>query len=162
MRARFPTLLLLWIAAIHCDPGTTHEAALRQVLFICEHGAAKSVIAAAYFNQLAAQRGVSVHAVARGSDPQDEPSKLTVAGLRADGLVPAPTKPKPITASDVRGSLEVVAFDCQEPVMKPLSAIGVCWNDVPPIATGYDAVRDRIRTRVALLLDQIVNRGAKQ
>lgn len=30
------------------------------VMFVCEHGAAKSVIATAYFNKLAAERGLPV------------------------------------------------------------------------------------------------------
>ena len=33
-------------------------AAAPAVIFVCEHGAAKSLIAAAYFNKLAAERGM--------------------------------------------------------------------------------------------------------
>jgi hypothetical protein len=126
---------------------------------VCEHGAAKSVIAAAYFNQLAAERGTSLRAVARGSDPQPEPSNTAVAGLRGDGLEAAPTKPQPVTGGDVRTSFQVVAFDCLEPSMRPLSAMGTCWNDVPAIANGYEPVRDSIRRRVATLLDRLVADG---
>ena len=33
------------------------------VLFICEHGSAKSVVAAAHFNQIAADRGLPYRAI---------------------------------------------------------------------------------------------------
>jgi hypothetical protein len=40
------------------------------VIFVCEHGAAKSVIAAAYFNRLASQGNLALTAVARGTHPE--------------------------------------------------------------------------------------------
>lgn len=41
------------------------------VVFVCEHGAAKSLIASAYFNTLAAERGLCARATFRGVDPKD-------------------------------------------------------------------------------------------
>jgi arsenate reductase (thioredoxin) len=154
------SVFLMLAAAMHCQARRSAEKAQSQVVFVCEHGAAKSVIAAAYFNQLSAERGTSLRAVARGSDPQPEPSTTAVAGLRGDGLEAAPTNPQPVTGGDVRTSFQVVAFDCLEPAMRPLSAMGMCWNDVPELANGYHPVRDSIRTHVAALLDQLVADGA--
>ena len=37
-----------------------------RVLFVCLHGAAKSVVAAAHFRRLAAARGLAIDAVAAG------------------------------------------------------------------------------------------------
>lgn len=42
------------------------------VLFVCEHGSAKSVVAAAHFNRLAEQRGLPFHAISRGTAPDEE------------------------------------------------------------------------------------------
>ena len=36
------------------------------VIFVCEHGAAKSVVATAYFNKLASERGLPYRASFRG------------------------------------------------------------------------------------------------
>jgi len=57
------------------DPGVLASASdlnipAKDGVFICEHGAAKSVIAAAYFNKLAAERHLNFHAIARGLTPQ--------------------------------------------------------------------------------------------
>lgn len=42
------------------------------VLFVCLHGSAKSVIAAAYFERLVVQRGVDVRAMSAGVEPDAE------------------------------------------------------------------------------------------
>jgi len=39
----------------------------KAVVFVCEHGAAKSVVATAYFNKLAAERGLPFRATFRGT-----------------------------------------------------------------------------------------------
>jgi arsenate reductase (thioredoxin) len=47
-------------------PVQTHDS---QVLFVCEHGNVKSLMAASYFNQLARERRLPFQAVSRGSPP---------------------------------------------------------------------------------------------
>ncbi len=42
------------------------------IVFVCEHGAAKSVIAATYFNKLANEKGLNLKAIARGTHPDQE------------------------------------------------------------------------------------------
>jgi protein-tyrosine-phosphatase len=43
---------------------------VRTVVFVCQHGAAKSVLAAALLERLAAEQGVSLRARARGTEPE--------------------------------------------------------------------------------------------
>src|SRR5215471_2722365 len=79
--------LLLGTSAVSAqttDPPRGASAAT--VVFVCEHGSAKSVIAAAHFNRLAAARGLPYHAVARGTNPDPEVAAGVVNGLVADGL----------------------------------------------------------------------------
>ena len=56
-----------------------------QVVFVCEHGAAKSIMAAAHFNQLAEKRRLPHRAVARGTHPDPAFSSKAVAGLNVKG-----------------------------------------------------------------------------
>jgi protein-tyrosine-phosphatase len=128
-------------------------------VFVCEHGAAKSVVAMAYFNKLAAERGLDMHAVARGADPQDRPSTSATAGLRGDGLPPSLDPPRPLTASEVRGSTHVVAFDCNQGAMKALKGMDICWDDVPATADDYPRARDIIQARVSAVIDDLVAHG---
>jgi arsenate reductase (thioredoxin) len=44
----------------------------RNIVFVCLHGAAKSVIAAAYVQRLAESRGWNIRATSVGIDPEPE------------------------------------------------------------------------------------------
>src|SRR5215467_9813815 len=63
------------------------------VVFVCEHGSAKSVIAAAHFNRLAAEKGLPYRAIARGTKPDDVVAPAVKAGLASDGLDVSNWKP---------------------------------------------------------------------
>jgi hypothetical protein len=54
------------------------------IIFVCEHGAAKSILSAAIFNKLAAERGLNFRAIARGTNPDPEISPKVARGLQAE------------------------------------------------------------------------------
>src|ERR671930_1747505 len=85
------------------------------IVFVCEHGAAKNVIATAYFNKLAAERTLPYRATFRGTSPQDDLSVRAVAGLKADGLAAPTGKPAAITDGDVSGATHIFAIGCKLP-----------------------------------------------
>jgi hypothetical protein len=125
-----------------------------RVVFVCEHGAAKSLIAAAYFNKLAAERGLVERAIFRGVSPGDDLSIVAVEGLRADG-VPIPAgKPTAITSEDVAQANYVFAIGCTLPKAAVSSGKAADWTDVPG-DRGYAPMRDAIVTHVRALLDEI-------
>ncbi len=149
---RWPLCLVAALAA--CQPPP------EEVVFVCEHGAAKSVVAAAVFNRLATQRGLRARAVARGAAPQEQLAKSAVDGLGGDGLAAGIDVPRALTADDVRQSSRIVTFDCDQATMKGLLGMGACWGDVPATGQGYARARDAIRTHVEALLDQMA--GARR
>ena len=152
-------LFLLGLAPLACNVRPAPTPAPTEIVFVCEHGAAKSVVASQYFNSLAAERGLAIRSVARGADPQAELSVSAVKGLKEDGLPPTPGAPRPLTAADVRGSARVIAFDCEEPAMKALRGMDACWDDVPATGQDYARARDRIRAHVEAMVDQMVAQG---
>ena len=57
-----------------------------QILFVCERGSVKSLMATSYFNQLAAQRGLPWRAVSRGVAPDSTTvPKRIAAALHVSG-----------------------------------------------------------------------------
>src|SRR5512132_2737704 len=72
------------------------------VVFICEHGAAKSIIAAAEVNRLAEQKGRPHWAISRGTNPDPEFASAVIAGLRKDGLSAPAGKPRLISAGELK------------------------------------------------------------
>src|SRR5262245_50830165 len=124
------------------------------VVFVCEHGAAKSVIATAYFNKLAAERGLPYRATFRGTSPQDDLSVRTVAGLKADGVEVPSGKPAAITESDVAAATHIFAIGCTLPDKAQRSGKSADWSDVPD-DQGYVPMRDAIVRHVKQLLAEL-------
>lgn len=149
-RTRYLGLILA--ASFAMAQAAPQAAPPKTIVFLCEHGAAKSVIAAAYFNQFAAERHLPFHAIARGTTPQEQLSQSAVAGLKQDGVAFPSDKPKLLSADDARKAVRVVAF-C--PVPDSLARKQVEHYDVPAPADGYDKSRDEILKHVRALIDQL-------
>jgi arsenate reductase len=127
------------------------------IVFVCEHGAAKSVIAATLFNKLAAERGLRQRAIYRGATPQAELSAATLKGLRDDGLLLPADKPAPITPGDVNAATYIFAIGCTLPESATASGKAESWTDVPEVSDGYAAARDAIRRHVQRLIELLQN-----
>jgi protein-tyrosine-phosphatase len=132
-------------------------AASPSIVFVCEHGAAKSVIATAYFNKLAADRGLPYRATFRGTAPQDDLSVRAVAGLKADGLPIPSGKPASISDADVAQAPHIFAIGCTLPAAAAKSGKASDWSDVPD-DLGYAPMRDAIVRHVTALLDDLQKR----
>ena len=122
-------------------------------MFVCEHGAARSVIAAAWFNKLAAEQHLPYRAVARGVTPQDNLSASTVAGLRRDGVEFPSEKPKGLTKLEADSAAAVMTFYPLPAAMKPEQPESTF--EVPAPGDGYDQSRDAILVHVKALLDDL-------
>ena len=124
------------------------------VIFVCEHGAAQSVIAAAYFNRLATERRLPYRAIARGASPQETPSVATAAGLKADGMPVNSDRPKGLSDVEAAEAVRIVAF-CPIPDRFAHMAPVEKHEDVPLISDGYAAARDKIVGYVKQVLDEL-------
>jgi len=147
-----PVLLLTLLSTATASGLQT--ASSPAVVFVCEHGAAKSLIASAYFNKLAAERGLKARASFRGVAPQDDLSVRTVAGLKADGLLIPEQKPTAISDADIDHATLIFAIACQLPTAAATSGKAASWDDVPE-NDGYPAMRDAIVRHVNALLNQL-------
>jgi arsenate reductase (thioredoxin) len=125
-----------------------------EVVFVCEHGAAKSLIATAYFNKLAAERGLPFRATFRGTAPQDNLSVRAVDGLKADGVAIPAGKPSAISDHDVAGATHIFAIGCRLPDKARQSGKAADWSDVPD-DRGYAPMRDAILRHVQQLLHDL-------
>ncbi|HMS00111.1 MAG TPA: hypothetical protein PKK96_14505 [Anaerolineales bacterium] len=123
----------------------------KTLLFICEHGAAKSIIAATYFNKLASEANLELRAVARGTNPDAELSPKTVAGLQADGLTPTESSPQKLSLADIESSQQVVTF-CELPEEYRNKTAVEQWDEVPPVSEDYEKARDAIVERIRWLI----------
>ena len=134
------------------DAQQTKQSA--RIVFVCEHGAARSVIAAAYFNKLAAERGLPHRAITRGTSPDAEFGAATVAGLRADGIPVPVGKPQLVGTSDLLGADQVVTFAVDLPGGLP-AVKRVDWSNIPGPTADYAGARNAIETRVRALIEEL-------
>ena len=146
---RLIALTLLAFQPAAQPPGTSAS-----IVFVCEHGAAKSVIATAYFNKLAAERGLPYRATFRGTSPQDTLSVRAIAGLKDDGIAVPSGKPAAISDSDVDKATHIFAIGCTLPDKARRSGKADDWSDVPD-DEGYGPMRDAIVRHVKDLLDTL-------
>src|SRR5262245_53036282 len=143
-----------WAAPVNSQKGSESAGQIpqnRQIVFVCEHGAALSVVSAAYFNKLAKEEHLNVHAIARGTAPQQDIAASAEKGLREDGVVSETKRPEALTEKDATGSLRIVAF-CAIPDEYSKVATVLTWNDVPPTGVDYAAARDAILRHVRELI----------
>jgi arsenate reductase (thioredoxin) len=86
----------------------THDS---QVLFVCEHGNVKSLMAVSYFNQLAQERRLPFRAVSRGTAPDSTTVPPTIIqGLRGDGFDVSSFHPSAVRVSDISASQRVITI----------------------------------------------------
>lgn len=117
------------------------------IVFVCEHGAAKSILAAAYFNKLADEMGLDLRAIARGTNPDDEFSSQTLAGLAEDGLHLTESTPQKLAEADIQNAEQVITF-CDLPVEYHQKAIVERWDRIPHVSEDYEKARDAILERI--------------
>ena len=122
------------------------------VLFVCLHGAAKSVIAEEHFRRLAAERGLRVTAHSAGVEPDDAIPPRVLAGLAADGIAAEERAPRALSSEALRDATYVVSFGCDLSALAPERADVERWDDVPMVSDGYEAARSAIVARVSALV----------
>ena len=121
------------------------------IIFICEHGAAKSIIAATYFNKLASERNLGAYAIARGINPDSELGPKTIEGLSRDGLTPTESAPQKLTLAEVESVQQIISF-CEIPEEYQNKTPIEQWNDIPPVSENYETARDAILEKLNVML----------
>jgi arsenate reductase (thioredoxin) len=151
MRRSFIVAAILLLGVV-AAPGQDKQEN-QTILFVCEHGSAKSVIAAAHFNRLAEQRKLPYRAIARGINPDPEIPQQVRVNLAKDGLDVAAWKPQLVAEKDVREAARVVTFGCKLPFPEKITAGKlVDWQDVPSTSEDYERARTVIVDKIEALM----------
>lgn len=129
---------------------------MREILFLCQYGGAKSVMAASYFNRMMEQSSMPFVGVAAAAETPYERVPDPVADLlERDGIAVRDFKPREVVAEDTRSAEKIVSMDCD------LSAVDLSgseverWDDVPRPSVDLDGSASAIRTHVERLVAEL-------
>lgn len=147
------TILIAFLLISFGCNGQEAEKDKKVVLFVCEHGAARSLLASTYFNKLAAQKGLNYTSIFRGAQPDSVLNPAAVAGLKKDGFTVPDRQPIPVSTADEQSASRVVTFDCAVPIesRKPKEN----WANISPVGKDYEKAREEILKHVRELIDSL-------
>jgi len=127
---------------------------MKEILFLCQHGGAKSVIAVCHFNRLAAERSLPfVAAAAAAEDPYDAVPGPVADHLEREGFDVRAFKPHQAAAGEIGAAVRVVTIGCEVPGFHER------WDDVPAASEDLEASVAAIRRHVEVLAEALAEDG---
>jgi len=154
-----PSLLAvaLMLSSASITLGAQQAAAPPQgtVLFVCEHGTVRSLLAKILFEQYAKEVGLNMLAVSRGTAVDSALPAFMVQGLKADHVSLGSWRPQTLGPSDLANASFVVSFDIPLAATATANVPRAQWDALPPVSQNYAAGRDAIKMRVHQLVDSL-------
>lgn len=152
-------ITMIGVLAAATMAGTVGKGEIRTepgpVVFVCEHGSAKSLIAREWFDRLARERGLSVRAVSLGVVPDAAVPAPIVEALQKDGFDVRAFVPSRADGEALEGASRVVAIGLKPGALPVPEEVLEAWDGIPPTAPRYEATRDALKKRIEALLDRL-------
>ena len=151
---RIAALLMVYVMApldIVAQKGTGPST--KSVLFVCEHGTARSLLA---------KVGLNMTAVSRGTQADSIMPPWMLKGLDNDHVVLGSWRPQTLQSSDVANASFVVSFDLPTAAIVGVTVPRVQWDSLPSVSRDYAIGRDAIKLRVHHLVDSLKQATAQQ
>jgi arsenate reductase (thioredoxin) len=122
------------------------------ILFVCEHGAGRSAIAASYFNKKAEKQGLIYRAIFRGIDPQEALGASTKNGLIKDSVDVTSLIPIKLSKNDIAKAYKLITLDCTLP--STFNKADTHWTGIE-MNGNYEVSKKQIALKVDSLLTQL-------
>ena len=132
------------------------------VLFMCPHGAAKSVLASAYFEQLAKERGLNVRVESGGTDPDPTVAPAVAAHLKQHGYPVRAGVPRKVTPTAFESADLVISLGCDLSGLPERRGRLERWDDVPAPSEDFARADQAIRKRVTALIEELVRSAPRK
>lgn len=130
------------------------------VLFICEHGSVRSVMATLMFDEYAKAAGLPMRAMSRGTVIDSIVPPWLQQKLKADQFTLGNFAPMRLSTADLANASLVISFDLPSTVTAGTRAPLARWDSLPSVSQNYVAGRDAIKVRVQALVDSMARNRA--
>jgi protein-tyrosine-phosphatase len=147
---------------VEAQNASAQSATPPTVLFMCPHGAAKSVLASTYVQRAAKERGLNVRVETAGTDPDPEIAPAVAAHLKKGGYDVPAAKPRRATDADMATADVVISIGCDLKGLPPAKGTLIRWDDVPAPSEDFKAADEKIRERVVQLVDELVRKQSSK
>ena len=148
-------IVLTAVAAMRVGAQDSGAQPRRTVLFVCEHGTVKSLLAKVLFEQYAAEIGLDVGVVSRGTRPDSIVPAWMQFSLATDHITLGAWRPQALTPADLQSASYVVSFDVPTSATSGARVPRAQWDGLPSVSADYVGGRDAMRTRIHLLADSL-------
>ena len=146
------------------DLARSAEGPHSTIVFVCEHGSSKSLVAAELFNRAAQQRGIPARAISRAvSEKTVEaavPPRL-VRSLSGDGFDDASFRPQPLTTGEAKNASHVVVINYDADVDaaggRPLEH----WTIAHPVTLEYDGAKAELSSGIDALMERLTAKAER-
>jgi arsenate reductase (thioredoxin) len=145
------TVLLFAFATILTQTIVAQE---KKIIFVCEHGAAKSVIAASYFNKMAKERNLDYVAECRGTSPDSVVSPGIKDNLTREKVFDPNIKPRKLLIKDTANVERIILFTTLPPDLKT-DIKTENWSTIQNVDADYEKRRNAIVKKINELLDSL-------
>jgi arsenate reductase (thioredoxin) len=125
------------------------------VLFLCPHNAAKSVIASAYFNQMAQAAGLPWIGDSAGTEPSEAVAPVVIAMMNQEGLDVSQFKPRHTSPEELQSVARVVSIGCTPEELGDAAPRVEYWDDVPMVSQDAEGSRAAIHKHVQQLVSEL-------
>lgn len=127
----------------------------RNIVFVCLHGSAKSLVAAEYLTRKARERGLDAVGSSRGTEPDAEVPAHVVEHMAAKGFDLRGYVPKSANAAALADADEVITFGPDVSALLPSDKTATSWAECPAVSDGFPPAWDFITRSVDRLLDRL-------
>jgi YVTN family beta-propeller protein len=135
----------------------------QNILFLCPHGVAKSVMAAAITQQLALEAGLDLQISNAGTEPDEIIPAKVIDLLATEGLDVSSWKPRLVTSNALKRADRVISLGCDLGAFDLPASKLESWADVPSpsenLIVCHDAIQDRVKNLIAELRGAMLKPG---
>ncbi|HEX5323540.1 MAG TPA: arsenate reductase ArsC [Capsulimonadaceae bacterium] len=132
---------------------------MKTILYVCTHNAGRSQMAEAFTNKLAAERGLTVHALSAGTVAGEKINPVARAAMSEIGISMEGQEPKQLTQAMADGAQKIISMGCGVDAASCPARFLVTedWGLDDPAGQPLEkvrAIRDQIKERVETLLGE--------
>ena len=152
---RQKAIMLIAVASLRLGAQQANARPVKTVLFVCEHGTVRSLLAKVLFEEYAAEVGLQMQAVSRGTRADSVVPPWMQRGLAADHMVLGSWRPQTLRPADLANASYVVSFDVPIAATIAARAPQAHWDGLPSVSQDYSSGRRAIKARVHQLVDSL-------